>query len=92
MEPQICQHNNIPQFQKKLCGANGDYCERCPNRPFLKGSEDSAGWQCCPVCLGSGHDPHATVSHTAYPICTVCEGAKIISKLTGNPPINKKGL
>lgn len=36
-------------------------------------------WQRCPICLGSGEENEGK--------CTVCGGQKIISKLTGQPPL-----
>ena len=42
-------------------------------------------WQQCPICNGTGkiHEPLSTATHS---VCTVCQGKKIISSLTGNPP------
>lgn len=48
-------------------------------------------WQLCPKCLGEGnlvsftHD--LSFSSTALPLCDVCNGKKIISSITGLPPI-----
>lgn len=44
-------------------------------------------WQKCPICNGTGSVP-AILSTTSSQICTVCNGAKIISKLNGLPPAN----
>ncbi len=37
-------------------------------------------WQKCPVCDGTGNSPNFNV------VCSVCNGMKIISELTGRPP------
>jgi hypothetical protein len=42
-------------------------------------------WQQCPQCKGSGLEP-IIGTYSNIPICTVCNGAKIISQLTGLPP------
>ena len=42
-------------------------------------------WQKCPQCQGSGLEPIIGI-HSNIPICTVCDGHKIISQLTGLPP------
>jgi hypothetical protein len=50
-------------------------------------------WQKCPICLGSGIV--FTSSGTSHITCSVCNGRKIISELTGLPPvllIGKEGL
>jgi hypothetical protein len=41
-------------------------------------------WMVCPLCKGSGNQE---LIKSGYTICTVCTGAKIISELTGRPPI-----
>ena len=43
-------------------------------------------WQKCPICYGTGKIPNLN-SSSAYSICTVCNGFKIINKLTGLPPV-----
>lgn len=43
-------------------------------------------WQLCPLCDGSGIDRSVVLS-SAIPVCGVCQGKKIISELTGLPPI-----
>jgi len=42
-------------------------------------------WIKCPLCKGSGLEP-IIGTHSNIPICTVCDGHKIISQLTGLPP------
>jgi len=42
-------------------------------------------WQKCPQCQGSGVEPTIGI-HSNIPICTVCDGHKIISQLNGLPP------
>jgi len=42
-------------------------------------------WQQCPQCKGSGVEPTIGI-HSNIPICTVCNGSKIINQLTGLPP------
>ena len=41
-------------------------------------------WQKCPICDGKG--TISLVSNFANTPCSVCNGAKIISNLTGEPP------
>lgn len=44
-------------------------------------------FQKCPICNGSGNDPFiVTGSFSSYP-CPTCKGARIISEITGLPPI-----
>ena len=43
-------------------------------------------WQKCPLCSGSGIDPTVTLS-SSIPQCPVCQGKKIISEITGLPPV-----
>ena len=44
-------------------------------------------FQKCPICNGSGNDPFiVTGSQIAYP-CPTCKGTRIISELTGLPPV-----
>lgn len=43
-------------------------------------------WQLCPLCGGSGIDRSVVLS-SAIPVCGVCQGKKIISELTGLPPV-----
>jgi len=45
-------------------------------------------WQKCPICNGSGKI-HDTLSSSSSGICSVCNGTKIISELTGLPPVKK---
>lgn len=44
-------------------------------------------YQCCPLCNGTGSDPTAGMAYSAFPQCPVCRGARIISEVTGLPPI-----
>lgn len=39
-------------------------------------------YQKCPVCNGTGYDSQSSVAIK----CSVCNGEKIISELTGKPP------
>jgi len=52
-------------------------------------------WQTCPHCGGNGKEPTAfyntTVRFTIHD-CTVCNGMKIISMLTGRPPIKPENF
>lgn len=47
-------------------------------------------WQRCSLCEGTGIDPNINTSFT-MPVCPVCNGEKIISVLTAEPPskVNK---
>jgi Zn-finger nucleic acid-binding protein len=42
-------------------------------------------WQKCPICNGTGKTQN-TSSSSSFDICSTCNGAKIISELTGLPP------
>lgn len=44
------------------------------------------GWQNCPHCRGTGIEQTGTFN-TSNPICTVCNGKKILSTITGLPPL-----
>lgn len=48
-------------------------------------------WQLCPKCNGTGRmqQQYATVT-SSFTNCDVCNGAKIISSLTGLPPNHTK--
>ena len=47
-------------------------------------------WQKCPICLGTGIDNSIIIFNKVIK-CTTCDGKKIISTITGNPPnINEK--
>ena len=45
-------------------------------------------WQACPVCRGSGVDPHppANAVSCATTPCRVCGGTRLVSVVTGKPP------
>lgn len=43
-------------------------------------------WIKCPVCNGTGLDNTSSISATAFPICPVCSGERIISEINGLPP------
>ena len=43
-------------------------------------------WQKCPICNGTGIEPGPFTTSNSTPICTICQGKKIISELTGLPP------
>jgi DnaJ-class molecular chaperone len=47
-------------------------------------------WQKCPVCNGTGKVSD-TLSNSTSATCTVCQGKKIISELTGLPPVGIPG-
>lgn len=42
-------------------------------------------WQKCPICNGTGLE-YEPVMTTIGKICSICNGTKIISELTGLPP------
>jgi DnaJ-class molecular chaperone len=51
-------------------------------------------WQKCPVCSGTGNSFNSLSNSTSV-ICDVCNGRKIISEMTGLPPVllsGKEGL
>jgi hypothetical protein len=44
-------------------------------------------FQKCPICNGSGNNPFMIeIPREAYP-CPTCKGTRIISQLTGMPPV-----
>lgn len=43
-------------------------------------------WQKCPVCDASGR-VSLPLSNNTFETCTVCKGTKIISTITGKPPV-----
>jgi hypothetical protein len=55
-------------------------------------------WQKCPVCEGTGVDlvkkwednvnrlGSTNETNVAAPVCTVCKGEKMVSRITGRPP------
>lgn len=44
-------------------------------------------WQKCPICNGTGDNPFVLeLPRSTYP-CPTCKGARIISELTGLPPV-----
>lgn len=43
------------------------------------------GWQLCPKCNGNG-SMSSWMSTNVWETCDVCDGKKIISVLTGQPP------
>ena len=43
-------------------------------------------WQVCPLCKGSGSVLSNLSSSSSGATCTVCNGKRIISTLTGLPP------
>lgn len=45
-------------------------------------------WQQCPNCKGTGVDNN-TLEFNKINVCSICEGKKIISELTGLPPMSK---
>lgn len=53
----------------------------------------TAMWQSCPVCNGSGVEPHPPrVDSSAAPRpCGVCKGQRIIGIIDGKPPLVATG-
>ena len=47
-------------------------------------------WQLCPKCNGRGEVSPIGISNLTLQVCNVCNGAKIISTLTGLPPGHAK--
>ena len=46
-------------------------------------------FQKCPICNGTGIDPApGYTTSNACPTCGVCQGKRIISELTGLPPVH----
>lgn len=43
-------------------------------------------WQKCPVCNGTGLDTTTFQLNTCSSPCPTCQGARIISEITGFPP------
>lgn len=41
-------------------------------------------WQACPICKGLGK---VDTENEGHQTCTVCNGKKIISEVTGLPPL-----
>jgi hypothetical protein len=46
-------------------------------------------WQACPVCKGEGRVKSKLHVNMPEVQCSVCKGRKIISTLTGHPPVTK---
>lgn len=48
-------------------------------------------YQKCPICNGTGFefDSLPSMNSSRKKECTVCEGSKIISQITGRPPARK---
>jgi hypothetical protein len=44
-------------------------------------------FQKCPICEGTGNNPYITLGYKLEYPCPTCNGARIISKLTGKPPV-----
>ena len=44
-------------------------------------------YQKCPICNGSGNDPFIVTGSMSYYPCPTCKGTRIISQLTGMPPV-----
>jgi hypothetical protein len=54
---------------------------------YMKQLEKDTLWEACPICKGTGTMISQIVpGFFTYPICTTCEGDKIINKQTGFPP------
>ena len=43
-------------------------------------------WQKCPVCNGTGKNYNGSPIASSAPLCPTCNGHRIISELTGQPP------
>ena len=78
------------------CGKDGYFCDGCPTKPITYTgmnwdySNDMnlikvIGFQACPVCFGTGVSQNSG-TYSTVPTCTVCNGKKIISTITGQPP------
>ena len=63
-------------------------CEDCPfsKQPQVEITYSSGLWQCCPKCAGEGIVSTKGLSSATTEKCDVCNGKKIISKITGLPP------
>lgn len=75
-----------------VCGHLGQYCYDCIMKPIqmpfntvLYSTTPQTGWQSCPHCNGTGISQNSGTYNT-LPTCTVCNGKKIISTITGQPP------
>lgn len=44
-------------------------------------------FQKCPICDGSGNDPFITADILCQYPCPTCKGTRVISELTGDPPM-----
>ena len=44
-------------------------------------------FQKCPICDGSGNDPFIVTGSMSYYPCPTCKVTRIISQLTGMPPV-----
>ena len=45
-------------------------------------------WEKCPICNGTGSDPNYFIINNNTLKCPTCKGKRIISSLTGKPPID----
>ena len=43
-------------------------------------------WQKCPICNGTGKTGEKLGYYSIKPNCSVCQGTKIISEVSGFPP------
>ena len=54
----------------------------------LKDMESKNHWQKCPICVGSGKIPAAGfTTMNVTQTCPTCMGKRIISAITGHPPL-----
>lgn len=90
-----CIYNHSDAGHEVYCGVDGKYCKRCPHKPagpatitmdpaILGHKPVTPAWQCCPVCKGTGYNPH--IYGDIKQPCAVCNGAKIINTTIGKPP------
>lgn len=76
-------------MKQRTCYCENFNCEECfPSETFKKQSNIhlNHSWQQCPVCKGEGVKGFMKIRSLQFR-CDVCNGKKIISKLTGQPPL-----
>lgn len=80
----------ICKYEQGICcgdvGTSG-YCADCPFDYSKQQLTYSPVWQLCPKCAGSGRAMNYDLQiPTTWDTCDVCNGKKIISTITGQPP------